>query len=198
MDTQTVNLEGTTSMEPPEDTSSLYATRSQAVIVGSLLIIIGILGFFGNLMVILAVSLCRNLQDPTHVFVVSLSIADFITALTLPFQGFSVLSETGWPFGSGLCKLFRALLILTLSTSSLILTAIAVNRYILITKSMRLRQKIYTRSSIAIMVAFLWLFPFLGMVVPQLIPATGGVRHDPGSRICTWDLGHPGIECSKS
>ncbi|XP_011677645.2 G-protein coupled receptor moody-like [Strongylocentrotus purpuratus] len=192
MDTQTVNLEGTTSMEPPEGTSFVYDTRSQlVVIVGSLLIIIGILGSFGNLMVILAVSLCRNLQNKTHVFVVSLSVADFITALTLPFQGFSVLSETGWPFGNGLCKLFGALLIFTLAVSFFTLAAIAVDRYIHITKSMRLQQKIYTRSSIAIMVAFLWLFPFLGMVVPQLIPATGGIKYSPDTRTCGWDFGHP-------
>lgn len=195
MDTQTLNLEGTTSMEPPEGTSF---TRSQAVIVGSSLIIIGIIGFFGNLMVILAVSLCRNLQDKTHVFVVSLSVSDFITALTLPFQGFSVLSETGWPFGNGLCQLFGALLVFMLAVSFLTLTAIAVDRYIHITKSIRLQQKIYTRSSIAIMVAFLWLFPFLGMVVPQLIPAIGGIKYNPDTRICSWDFGHPMHEVSQN
>nr|XP_054748601.1 melatonin receptor type 1B-A-like [Lytechinus pictus] len=185
-------LEKTATMAPDE--GSLYATRSQAVFVASVLIIIGLLGLLGNLMVFLAVSLSRSLQDTTHVFVVSLAISDFITSLALLFEGISVLSETGWPFGSDLCKLSGALLILTVPTSIVTLNAIAINRYVLITRSKTLFLKIYTRTHVAVMVAITWIVPFLVIVVPQLIPATGGLEYDPKSRFCSWDLEHNLLE----
>ena len=140
---------------------------------------------------LLAVSLSKDLQNSTNVFVVSLSISDFISSVALPFQGISVLSESGWPFGKGMCDLLGTIFIWSNPTSILTLTAIAVNRYIIITKGKREQQKIYTHRGNAFMVALLWLFPFLVVVMPQLIPATGGIVYDPNFRSCLWDLDHP-------
>ncbi|XP_054759734.2 beta-4C adrenergic receptor-like [Lytechinus pictus] len=169
----------------------IYTSQTHVEVIASLTITIGILGIVGNLMVFLAVALSKGLQNSTNVFVVSLSISDFISAITLPFQGASVLSESGWPFRKGLCDLLGALFIWTNSTSILTITAIAVNRYIIITKTIRVQQRIYTHCGNTLMVALLWTFPFLVLVTPQLIPATGDIVYNPVYRLCIWDLEHP-------
>lgn len=182
-------LNVTTTAEPT--IPLIYTSQTDATVIASLAITIGILGMIGNLLVLLAVSLSKDLQNSTNVFVVSLSISDFIASVSLPFQGISVLSETGWPFGKGMCDLLGTIFIWSNPTSILTLTAIAVNRYIIITKGKRVQQKIYTHRGNAFMVALVWLFPFLVLVMPQLIPATGGIVYDPNFRSCMWDLEHP-------
>eukprot|EP00057_Strongylocentrotus_purpuratus_P027628 XP_011682102.1 PREDICTED: melatonin receptor type 1B-A-like [Strongylocentrotus purpuratus] len=182
-------LNVTTTAEPT--IPLIYTSQLHVTIIASLGITIGILGMIGNLLVLLAVSLSKDLQNSTNVFVVSLSISDFISSVALPFQGISVLSESGWPFGKGMCDLMGTIFLWSNSTSILTLTAIAVNRYIIITKGKRVQQKIYTHCGNAFMVALLWLLPFLVVVMPQLIPATGGIVYDPNFRSCLWDLEHP-------
>ncbi|XP_041455504.1 rhodopsin, GQ-coupled-like [Lytechinus variegatus] len=179
-------LNVTTNIQP-----NISMSQTHAAIFSTLTITTMMLGIVGNLMVFLAVALSKGLQNSINVFVVNLSISDFISAIILLFQAAALLFESEWPFSKGLCDLAGALILWTSCTSILTLTAIAVNRYIVITKTKRLQQRIYTRRGNTLMVALLWMFPFLVLVIPQLIPATGGIVYDPIFRTCIWDSEHP-------
>ena len=152
--------------------SSVYRNEANAAVVASLSIIIGVLAIIGNILVFVAVSFSKKLHTATNAFVVNLSVSDFLNGLTLPLQSVGVLSQTGWPLADWLCKAIAALLVLSHGTSIFTLTAIAINRYITITKSKRTYQRIYTRRNIIIMLVSLWLSAFLFFLLLLLIPAT--------------------------
>ena len=162
-----------------------------ATVVGSIAITIGTLGLIGNLLVFIAISLSKKLQTITNVFVVSLAMSDFLTALTLPLQGVGVFAGNEWPLEDWICKIVSFITLLSNPTSILTLTAIAINRYILITKPKDSFLKIYTLKNIIWMLVCIWVFSFLLCVLPQLIPATGRMLYDPCFRTCIWDLHHP-------
>ena len=173
-------------------------TDATAKVVASISITIGTLGLIGNLLVFVAVSLSKKLHTKTNVFVVCLAISDFITAITLPLQGVGVLSGNEWPLAEWTCTLVSFITVLSNPSSILTLTAIAINRYIFITKPKYLYQRIYTPAKITGMLLFIWVFSFLVCVLPQLIPATGGLVYDPCFRTCIWDLNHPMAHASEA
>ena len=169
-----------------------------ARVVGSTSITIGILGLTGNVLVFVAICLSKKLQTVTNAFVVSLTISDFLTALILPLQGLGVLSGNDWPLEDWVCTFVSFITLLSNPTSILTLTAIAMNRYILITKPKGLYLRIYTLKNITGMLVLIWVFSFLLCVLPQLIPATGKMLYDPCFRTCIWDLHHPMARASEA
>ena len=167
-------------------------------VVGSLSITLGTLGLIGNLLVFLAISLSRKLQTITNVFVVSLAVSDFLTALILPLHGVGILSGNEYPLKDWVCMFVAFITLLSNPSSILTLTAIAINRCILITKPKSLYLKIYTLRNIIWMLIFIWVFSFLVVVLPQLIPATGGMLYDPCFRVCYYDLNHKMARASEA
>ena len=169
--------------------SSVYGNEAHAAFFASLSIIIGVLAIIGNILVFVAVSFSKKLQTATNAFVVNLSVSDFLNGLTLPLQSVGMLSQTGWPLADWLCKVIAVLFVLSNGTSIFTLTAIAINRYITITKTKRIYQKVYTRQNIVVILVSSWLaaFPF---PLLQLIPATGGLGYNTYFRTCIWDLDH--------
>ena len=167
-------------------------------VMGVTTITIGMLGLVGNLLVFVAISLSKKLQTVTNVFVVSLAISDFLTALILPLHGLGILSGNEWPLESWVCKVVSFITVLSNPTSTLTLTAIAINRYILITKPRGFYLRIYSVNNVAWMLVFIWVFSFLLCVLPQLIPATGGLLYDPCFRTCIWDLQHKMIHLTEA
>ncbi|XP_028838186.1 5-hydroxytryptamine receptor 2C-like [Denticeps clupeoides] len=85
----------------------------------------------GNIVVILAVSLEKKLQNATNFFLRSLALTDMLVGiLVMPISLSSILYKHSWPFPRVLCPLWIYLDVL-LSTSSIMhLCAISVDRYI--------------------------------------------------------------------
>ena len=181
----------------PKNGTDVY-TEVTAKVVGSIAITIGIVGLIGNLLVFVVMSLSKKLQTITNVFVVCLAISDFLTALTLPLQGVGVLAGNHWPLDDWTCKMVSVITLLSHPTSILTLTAIAINRFTLITKPKDLYLRIFTTRNIGLMLAFIWVFSFLVVVLPQLIPETGQLIYDPCFRACIWDLHHPMAHASEA
>ena len=169
---------------------SVVFTEVTANVVGSLSITIGTLGLIGNLLVFIAIALSKKLQTITNVFVVNLAVSDFLTALILPLQGVGVLSGSKWPLPNWTCTFVAFITLLSNPSSILTLAAIAINRYILITKSKRLYLKIFTFRNNLLILVFIWVLSFLVSVFPNLMKATGDIGHDPCFRVCIWDLQH--------
>ena len=81
-----------------------FSDYKQRVIVAVLYLMVVVLGIFGNTLVILAVLLSKKLRTATNAFVVSLSVADLLTCLGLPWDAAATLGRDGPPFGEWGCS----------------------------------------------------------------------------------------------
>ncbi|XP_071476829.1 G-protein coupled receptor moody-like [Diadema antillarum] len=166
---------------------SNYAERA---VLATLYCIIGVVGIVGNLFVMAAVLLSRKLQTATNVFIVSLSVTDLLVSIVQPFQAVGLLGERGWPLHPVICAIAGSSVVTAVSCSVLTLALIAINRYILITRSRKDYRRIYTAPKVAAMVILSWAYPIVTLVVPQAA-GQGKLGYDINSRLCAWDFMHP-------
>ncbi len=143
-----------------------FEDETQRIIVGSVFCLVGAFGFVGNVLVILAVILSKKLQTRTNAFVVNLATADLVTGTSAQFMAVALVSISGWPLPDVICSLAGAFYYTSLSCSIMNLAVIAINRYILITKSMQTYQSIYTKPKMAAMLVFTWLYPAVVCCIP--------------------------------
>lgn len=150
-----------------------------------------VFGAFGNAMVITAVFMSRKLQTRTNVFVVSLSIADLIYCLALFPTICALIGEKGWPFPDSewLCKIGAFLLFTCGGVSIYTLSAIAINRMVLITHPSKY-LKVYSPKGLAFMVFIIWIVPVSVILVPPLVNV-GGLGYDSEDTTCTDLDQHP-------
>nr|XP_009686119.1 PREDICTED: C-X-C chemokine receptor type 6 [Struthio camelus australis]XP_009686120.1 PREDICTED: C-X-C chemokine receptor type 6 [Struthio camelus australis] len=90
-----------------------------------------IFGLVGNALVFIILVFYEKLKTLTDVFLLNLSVADWIFLWTLPFWAYSATQE--WVFGTVACRAIRGLYTLNLYTSMLTLTSITFDRLIAIT-----------------------------------------------------------------
>ncbi|XP_026789329.2 5-hydroxytryptamine receptor 2A [Pangasianodon hypophthalmus] len=87
----------------------------------------------GNILVIMAVSLERKLQNATNYFLMSLAITDMLLGLlVMPIAMVTILYNYTWPFPSALCPIWIYLDVLFSTASIMHLCAISLDRYIAI------------------------------------------------------------------
>lgn len=139
-----------------------------AAICAVLFIIFGILG---NLLTILALCRCAKLRNATTAFVISLCTADLLfCTFNLPLTASRYIHQS-WLLGETMCTLFPFFFYGNVAVSLMSMTAITINRYILINHH-RIYDKIYSKRHIALMIAFCWLFSF-SMLLPTLTKTWG-------------------------
>ncbi|EGT46754.1 hypothetical protein CAEBREN_21151 [Caenorhabditis brenneri] len=94
--------------------------------------LIVVIGCTGNLLVVTSVMKFKTLQSVRNMFIVSLSVSDLFVAIfsgsVTPISAFYKV----WLFGAGLCRFLPLLQGTALTFSTLTLTAIAIDRFILI------------------------------------------------------------------
>ncbi|XP_036425333.1 5-hydroxytryptamine receptor 2A [Colossoma macropomum] len=87
----------------------------------------------GNILVIMAVSLERKLQNATNYFLMSLAITDMLLGLlVMPVAMVTILYNYTWPFPFALCPVWIYLDVLFSTASIMHLCAISLDRYIAI------------------------------------------------------------------
>ncbi|CAN9510822.1 unnamed protein product [Ophioblennius macclurei] len=91
------------------------------------------LGLTGNLLVIFTVFYFKRLKTMTDVYLLNLSFADLLFALSLPLWAAS--SMTQWILGLLLCKAVHAVYKVSFYSSMFLLSAISVDRYFAIAKA---------------------------------------------------------------
>ncbi|KAI5616360.1 5-hydroxytryptamine receptor 2A [Silurus asotus] len=98
-----------------------------------LIMLIVVVTITGNILVIMAVTLERKLQNATNYFLMSLAIADMLLGiLVMPISMVTILYGYSWPLPAILCPLWIYLDVLLSTTSIMHLCAISVDRYIAI------------------------------------------------------------------
>ncbi|XP_038073976.1 alpha-1D adrenergic receptor-like [Patiria miniata] len=160
----------------------------QRIIIGCVYCLVAVVGFAGNSMVILAVILSRKLQTRTNAFVVNLALADLVTCSTAPFIALSLFSMNGWPLPLIVCSVMAGLFYTSLACSIINLALIAINRFVLITKSSKTYRSVYTPKKIAAMLVFTWGYPALVSCFPLF--GIGKWGYSEKYKTCTQDTSH--------
>lgn len=128
-----------------------------------------VLGFFGNLTVIIIIGRKKiRLWRPHEMFILNLAICDLLlVTIYLPFQIYIFLAR----FRPSVfyCKFIASLITAALGTSIFTLTVMAVHRCHVITKPFRYGT--VSQRSVLVWLALVWLLS-IGLVVPKILVST--------------------------
>ncbi|XP_051986398.1 5-hydroxytryptamine receptor 2A-like [Xyrauchen texanus] len=156
-----------------EDRNRSYSLTSMAVQknwVALLISLVIIITVAGNILVIMAVSLERKLQNATNYFLRSLAITDMLLGiLVMPVAMVTILYGYTWPLPSALCPIWIYLDVLFSTASIMHLCAISLDRYIAIRNPIHhSRSNSLTRARIKIMAAWT-----ISVVISMPVPVLG-------------------------
>lgn len=155
-----------------------------------LLVAVFCLAIPGNLLVGWVISTCRHALTPSDVYLVHLTVADGLMALTIPFLAAALVR--GWIFGEVMCKLIFLIVEANFYTSIIFLACISVDRYLVI---VRAKESLGQRQRMCswFLCAAVW---GLGsaLALPALFSKVEDLDSDPQIKICSrsYDFGSAG------
>ncbi|KAH8273816.1 hypothetical protein KR044_001151 [Drosophila immigrans] len=112
--------------------------------------------FFGNLLVILVVTLSRRLRSITNFFLANLAFADFCVGLFCVLQNLSIYLIDSWVFGEFLCRMYQFVHSLSYTASIFILVVICMERYFAIVHPITCKQ-ILTATRLRMVIVTVWI-----------------------------------------
>ncbi|XP_043917871.1 melanopsin-B-like [Protopterus annectens] len=153
-------------------------------IVGGCILVIGIIGTFGNLLVMYTFYRDVKLRTPANLFILSRTICDFLMSVTQAPIFFVNSLYKEWILGDLVCKVYAFCGALFGITSMTTLLAISIDRYIVITKPLESLRWSSKKRTLQILV-IVWLYS-LGW---SLAPLLGWSSYVPEGLMtsCTWD-----------
>ncbi|XP_035489462.1 C-C chemokine receptor type 9a isoform X2 [Scophthalmus maximus] len=133
--------------------------------------IITLVGGAGNLAVVwIYLNFRRRLKTMSDVYLLNLAIADLLFVVTLPL--WAAEASHGWNFGLVLCKLNSALYKVNLFSSTLLLTCISADRYVVIVEATKAQNSRLERRRRSWLVCVgVWLLALL-LATPELLFST--------------------------
>lgn len=110
--------------------------------------IICIIGFIGNILVIITYAFYKKSKSMTDVYLLNMAIADLLFVVALPLIIYN--EHSNWSMGTEVCKLLRGAYSVNLYSCMLLLACISTDRYIAIVlarRSFRIRARalLYSR-----------------------------------------------------
>ncbi|XP_041480461.1 alpha-1A adrenergic receptor-like [Lytechinus variegatus] len=146
-----------------------------------------LLGVVGNIMVIAAVVLSRQLQTTTNIFVVVLAVIDLLNCLLLPVQVVSLVGLSRSVSFDRVCVFAAVAMCLFMGVSVTILALIAYNRFYMITKARTDYNRLYTHRNTVIMIG-VTSFSVTGFNV--ILAASGLAKFGLDEGICSYVEGN--------
>ncbi|XP_041925681.1 5-hydroxytryptamine (serotonin) receptor 2C, G protein-coupled-like 1 [Alosa sapidissima] len=135
-----------------------------------LILIIIFLTIGGNILVIMAVSMEKKLQNATNFFLRSLAVADMLVGiLVMPISLINILYDYVWPLRNELCPIWIYLDVLFSTASIMHLCAISLDRYVAIRNPIE-HSRFNSRTKAMIKIAVVWTIS-IGISMP--IPVIG-------------------------
>uniref|UniRef100_A0A8C4RG18 G-protein coupled receptors family 1 profile domain-containing protein n=1 Tax=Erpetoichthys calabaricus TaxID=27687 RepID=A0A8C4RG18_ERPCA len=124
----------------------------------------------GNLIVIIVISLFRQLHSPTNFLILSLACVDFLLgAVVMPYSMVRSV-EACWYFGELFCKIHSSFDMMMSIASVFHLCFISIDRYYAVCDPLRYKTKI-TTSVVALFIACSWLYAMsfysFGLIFPK-------------------------------
>lgn len=175
----------------PTDATSLdsHAPDWAYLLTAIAAIVISILGFFGNLLTILALPHARRLRHSATWLVVNLAVAEGAFCVTiLPISAAHLLHmySTGYPlFDDTGCSVFVFLRYVNIQAELLSIAAIAINRCVLIAKP-KVYPQVFTGAKTAAIIASIWLVSIAIMLLP-LLKIYGEFTYNDNTEECDFD-----------
>ncbi|KAH7948222.1 neuropeptide CCHamide-1 receptor [Rhipicephalus sanguineus] len=129
-----------------------YEQRLETYVVPTLFAFIFLVGLLGNGTLILVFIRNRTMRSVPNIYIMSLSLGDFIViAGTVPFISTIYILDS-WPYGLFLCKLSEFLRDVSISVTVLTLTVLSIDRYVAIAMPLlNHKGRRHTRRTITIM-----------------------------------------------
>ena len=121
--------------------------------------VIFVVGFVGNVMVVIVVSRTRSMHNPTNCYLVSLAVADILLLVSAPlptiWEFFLIIDQH--VLGAAGCSIMVFFQYFGVNVSSMSITAFTIERYIAICHPMK-AQTMCTLQRAKRIIAALWLF----------------------------------------
>jgi hypothetical protein len=128
--------------------------------------IIFIAGLVGNLIVIYFVLFYRRMQSMTNKFITNLALSDLLVIFICIPDEITRLNKTQRIYGELFCKITHFVQGICLSVSVMTLTAISIDRYLIINKPVKART-IYTHGKVRLILIIIW-FLSIAIMSPLL------------------------------
>lgn len=146
-----------TSLNELNNDSELYSLPTK-IILSTLATLTSLITIIGNLLVMMAFFLNRQIRQPTNYFLLSLSISDFLIGLfSMPLYTLYLLLGV-WPFGKLICNLWLSLDYTVCLTSIYTVLFITIDRFCSVKLPAKYR-KWRNKQKIIIMITLTWLLP---------------------------------------
>ena len=157
-----VAASNTTGCEPGTGTVPVQSFEQMVrIIVPIIFGLIAVLGFAGNLLVIIVVVGNRQMRNSTNLLIISLALADlFFIIICVPFTATSYAMPI-WPFGNAWCKIYQYMINVTAYASVYTLVLMSLDRYLAVVhpiSTMGLRNE--RNTYIAIVITWVVIFVF--------------------------------------
>lgn len=135
-------------------------TLAEIIAIATLCAILSILTIGGNLLVIIAFKMDKQLQTISNYFLLSLAVADMtIGFVSMPlYSVYIIMGE--WPLGPIFCDFWLSLDYLMSNASAANLMLISFDRYFSVTRPLTYRAK-RTSKKVGVMIACVWLISLL-------------------------------------
>lgn len=125
--------------------------------------LITIIGFLGNMLVILVVTLNQSMRNSTNLLVLNLAIADLsFIMICVPFTAIKY-STSFWIFGDIWCRIFNYMTYVCLWASVYTLVLMCLDRLFAVVFAIKLPH-IRSRRNVTISILVLWTVVFLGNI----------------------------------
>ena len=133
------------------------------VLITLVVVPLSIVGSFGNLLIMLSLRKYRKMRTIPNLYVLSLSVCDFIVCfIMMPYRAYSAWYKDQTRGCEAVAYFTFSVLILSMVN----MTIVALNRYILVTKSSQLYSRIYTIRNVNISIVVMWLICFFMSLLP--------------------------------
>ncbi|NXB37866.1 HRH3 protein, partial [Eulacestoma nigropectus] len=131
------------------------------VLLAFLMVLLSLVTILGNILVILAFVMDRNLRHRSNYFFLNLAVSDFaVGAFCMPLYIPYALTGT-WHLGRSLCKLWLVMDYLVCTASVFNIVLISYDRFLSVTKAISYRAQQGITSNPAIKMVAIWVLAFL-------------------------------------
>ena len=107
-----------------------HIERVVAIVVPIIFGMIAVLGFVGNMLVIIVVISNKQMRNTTNLLIINLAVADLLfIVICVPFTG-TIYAMSWWPFGNIFCKIYQYVIHVTAYASVYTLVLMSLDRYL--------------------------------------------------------------------
>uniref|UniRef100_A0A8D0FYG0 Muscarinic acetylcholine receptor n=1 Tax=Strix occidentalis caurina TaxID=311401 RepID=A0A8D0FYG0_STROC len=147
------------------------------VLLAFLMVLLALVTILGNVLVILAFIMDRNLRHRSNYFFLNLAISDFaVGAFCMPLYIPYALTGT-WHLGRSLCKIWLIMDYLLCTASVFSIVLISYDRFLSVTKAVSYRAQQGITSNPVIKMVAIWVFAFL-LYCPAILFWEGSLEGD--------------------